>query len=131
MATNETEVNETARKFAELLKTVEGGFEVLISRDGKPLAQLGVHPMDRLLDMLRREEDPWYVVVIEKDENGYTAFVPDLPDCTAVAESEEEVEDLIRQVISAHLEALRAEGIEAPEPNAHAAYVQARRKAAA
>lgn len=131
MATREVDVDEAERKFEELLQAVEGGFEVVISRNGKPLAQLAVHPMERLLDLLSGEDNPWYAVVIEKDEHGYSAFVPDLPDCMAAAESQEEVEDLIREVMRSHLDALEAEGVEPPEPAARALYVQALRPAAA
>lgn len=131
MATREVDVDEAERKFDELLQAVENGFEVVISRDGKPLAQLAVHPMERLLDLLSCEDNPWYAVVIEKDEHGYSAFVPDLPDCMAAADSQEEVEDLIREVMRSHLDALEAEGVEAPEPKARAVYVQALRPAAA
>jgi predicted RNase H-like HicB family nuclease len=131
MATREVDVDEAERKFDELLQAVEGGFEVVISREGKPLAQLAVHPLACLLDLLRAEDDPWYAVVIEKDEHGYSASVPDLPDCMAAAETQEEVEDLIREVMRSHLDGLEAEGIEPPEPTARAVYVQALRPAAA
>jgi predicted RNase H-like HicB family nuclease len=131
MATNEVDVVDAERKLEELLQAVECGFEVVISQGGKPLAQLSVHPVQRLLDMLREEEDPWYAVVIEQGENGYTAFVPDLPECVAAADTEEGVENLIREVVGSHLEALRAEGIDLPEPAARAVYVQAVRKEAA
>jgi predicted RNase H-like HicB family nuclease len=127
MATREVDVDEAERKFEELLQAVENGFEVVISRNGKPLAQLAVHPMERLLDLLSCEDNPWYAVVIEKDEHGYSAFVPDLPDCMAAADTQDEVEDLIREVMRAHIDALRAEGIDLPEPTARAVYVQALR----
>ena len=57
-----------------------------------------------------------YAVVIEKSSNGYGAYVPDLPGCVAVGESAEEVEQLIRQSIALHLEALRNDGDPLPEP---------------
>lgn len=130
MATNEVDVDEAERKFDELLQAVESGFEVVISQGGKPLAQLAIHPVDRFVDLLRADADPWYAVVIEHGEHGFSAFVPDLPDCIATADTEEEVEDRIRDIIRSHVDALRAEGIEAPEPNTRTVYVQAARKAA-
>lgn len=129
MATNEVNLDEVERKFDELLQAVESGFEVVISQGGKPLAQLAVHPVDRFLDLLRADPDPWYAVLIEQGENGYMATVPDLPDCIAAAETEEAVEDRIREVIRAHLEALRMEGIDLPEPATRTVYVQAAQKA--
>ena len=109
---------------------MDGGFEIVVSQGGKPLAQMSVCPVDRLLDLLRWERDPWYAVVIEQGENGYIATVPDLPPCIAAADSEEVVEDLIREVIRSHLEVLRQEGIDLPEPTTRAVYVQAERRPA-
>lgn len=51
-----------------------------------------------------------YVVVIEKGERSYGAHVPDLPGCVAVAETREQVLELIREAIEFHLEGLRLEG---------------------
>ncbi|HST62862.1 MAG TPA: type II toxin-antitoxin system prevent-host-death family antitoxin [Longimicrobium sp.] len=127
----EVDVREAERKLDELLQAVENGFEVVISQGGKPLAQLTVHPVDRLLDLLRGEDDPWYAVVIEECENGYLATVPDLPPCIAAADTQEVVEELIREVIRSHLETLRLEGIDMPEPTTRAVYMQAAGRAAA
>ncbi len=57
-----------------------------------------------------------YVVVIEKAESNYGAYVPDLPGCVAVAETQGEVVRLIREAIELHLESLREEGSPIPEP---------------
>lgn len=57
-----------------------------------------------------------YAVVIEKSSNGYGAYVPDLPGCVAVGETAEEAEQIIRQSIGLHLEALRNDGDPVPEP---------------
>ena len=57
-----------------------------------------------------------YVIVIEKTENNYGAYVPDLPGCVAVAETREEVDRLIREAIALHLESLREEGSPIPKP---------------
>lgn len=129
MATNEIDLDEAERKFDEFLQAVESGFDVVISQGGKPLAQLAVHPVDRFLEVMRGEADPWYAVVIEQGENGYMATVPDLPDCVAAADTEEAVENRIREVMASHLEALREEGIDLPEPTTRAVYVQPVRKA--
>lgn len=47
-----------------------------------------------------------YVVVIEKAETSYGAYVPDLPGCVAVAESVEQVKTLIAEAIEFHLEGM-------------------------
>lgn len=57
-----------------------------------------------------------YAVIIEKSSNGYGAYVPDLPGCVAVAETAEEVEQLIRESVPLHLEALRNDGDPVPAP---------------
>ncbi|MDP9348920.1 MAG: type II toxin-antitoxin system HicB family antitoxin [Gemmatimonadota bacterium] len=64
-----------------------------------------------------------YAVVIEKSETGYGAYVPDLPGCVAVAESEAEVRELIREAIEFHLDGLREDGETIPSPTAHVEYV--------
>jgi len=61
-----------------------------------------------------------YVVVIEKSETGYGAFVPDLPGCVAVAETRDEAVDLIREAIEMHIESLREAGEPVPAPQATA-----------
>lgn len=47
-----------------------------------------------------------YVVLIKKTDDGYSASVPDLPECTAAGASVVEAEDLIYEVIKNHLDAL-------------------------
>jgi predicted RNase H-like HicB family nuclease len=64
-----------------------------------------------------------YMVVIEQAPQNYAAYVPDLPGCVATGETVDEVTANIRQAISWHLDALREDGIEAPEPRARAAHV--------
>ena len=53
-----------------------------------------------------------YAIIIEKGNNSYGAYVPDLPGCVAVAETLEEVKQLISEAIIFHLEGLKEEGIE-------------------
>jgi predicted RNase H-like HicB family nuclease len=65
-----------------------------------------------------------YAVVIEKGPTSFGAYVPDLPGCVAVAETEEEVTGLIREAIEFHLEGLRDAGEPIPEPTSRMAYVE-------
>ena len=65
-----------------------------------------------------------YAVVIEKSPTGFGAYVPDLPGCAAVAETETEVRSLIREAIGFHLEALRDDGEPIPQPAARVEYVE-------
>jgi predicted RNase H-like HicB family nuclease len=65
-----------------------------------------------------------YAVVIEHGPTSYGAYVPDLPGCVAVAETEDEVKTLIREAIEFHLEGLRDAGEPIPEPTSQMAYVE-------
>lgn len=65
-----------------------------------------------------------YAVVVEKAENNYSAYVPDLPGCVAAAETREELLNLIREAIDFHLEGMREAGEEIPEPTAVTEYVE-------
>lgn len=66
-----------------------------------------------------------YVVVIEKSDNGYSAYVPDLPGCIAAAASKSETEKLIREAIQLHLEAMREDEEAIPEPTSSTVLVEA------
>ncbi len=57
-----------------------------------------------------------YLIVVEKSESGYGAYVPDLPGCVAAAESRDEVVRLIRDAMEFHVEGLRESGDPVPEP---------------
>lgn len=63
-----------------------------------------------------------FVVVIEKTETGYGAYVPDLPGCVAAAATREETEELIQEAVGHHVEMLRKYGDPIPEPQASAAF---------
>jgi predicted RNase H-like HicB family nuclease len=65
-----------------------------------------------------------YAVVIEGSPTGFGAYVPDLPGCVAVAESEAEVRQLIREAIEFHLESMREDGAEIPAPETLVEYVE-------
>ena len=65
-----------------------------------------------------------YLVIVEKGSNGFGAYVPDLPGCAVVAETREEVLQLIREAIVVHLESLRQEGSRIPEPTSTTEFVQ-------
>lgn len=66
-----------------------------------------------------------YAVIIERGETGYGAYVPDLPGCVAVGETEDEVRALIAEAIQFHLDGLREEGLPLPAPTSLCEYVEA------
>jgi predicted RNase H-like HicB family nuclease len=57
-----------------------------------------------------------YLVIFERGEEGYGAYVPDLPGCIAAGSTRDEVEGLIREAIALHLQGLREDGQPIPEP---------------
>ena len=64
-----------------------------------------------------------YLIVIEPSETGYSAFSPDLDGCVAAGTTPEEVEKRMHEAIEFHIEGLRSEGLEVPEPKTRASYV--------
>lgn len=64
---------------------------------------------------------PRYLVVIEKGENSYGAYAPDVPGCGAVGDSIEETLKLIKEALEFHLEGTVADGDPLPE----AAHIEA------
>ena len=65
-----------------------------------------------------------YMVVIEKGETSYGAYVPDLPGCVAVGETEEEVKQLIQEAIEFHLEDMAETGVQIPPPLSKSDYIE-------
>jgi predicted RNase H-like HicB family nuclease len=66
-----------------------------------------------------------YAVVIEKAEDNYSAYVPDLPGCVSTGDSVADIQRNIREAIAFHLEGMREDGEHIPEPTALCEYVDA------
>ncbi len=58
-----------------------------------------------------------YLVVIEHGPTSFGAYVPDLPSCVAVRETQAEVTTLIREAIEFQVEGLKADGQPVPQPS--------------
>ena len=65
-----------------------------------------------------------YAVVIEKAESNFSAFVPDLPGCIATGATRENVEEQIREAIEFHLDGMREDGEEIPQPSSSVEYIE-------
>lgn len=65
-----------------------------------------------------------YAIVIEKAENNYSAYVPDLPRCVATGATVEEAEKEIREAVEFHLAGLREDGFPIPQPSSQVDYVE-------
>jgi predicted RNase H-like HicB family nuclease len=66
-----------------------------------------------------------YAVVIEKADDNYSAYVPDLQGCVATGSTIPEVEAEIRDAIRFHINGLKADGLAVPAPTTIAEYVDA------
>lgn len=64
-----------------------------------------------------------YLVIIEKSENGFGAYVPDLPGCIAAGETREEVITLIQEAIEFHIDGLKRSGDPVPKPRSQSELV--------
>jgi predicted RNase H-like HicB family nuclease len=65
-----------------------------------------------------------YLIVIEKTPTGFSAYSPDVPGCVATGETREEVEREMADAIAFHLDGLRAEGMDLPQPSTSSSYVE-------
>jgi len=65
-----------------------------------------------------------FAVVIERAQNNYSAYVPDLPGCVATGATVAEVESEIRDAIAFHLEGMREDGLPLPPPSSQVEYIE-------
>ncbi|MGB0562308.1 MAG: type II toxin-antitoxin system HicB family antitoxin [Spirulinaceae cyanobacterium] len=65
-----------------------------------------------------------YLIVIEQTETGYSAYSPDVPGCISTGTTREDVEQNMREAILFHLDGLKSEGLEIPQPTTSSAYVE-------
>ena len=64
-----------------------------------------------------------YAIVIEKAENNFSGYVPDLPGCVATGATVKETESVLREAIEFHLEGMREDGTPIPPPASRVDYV--------
>ena len=64
-----------------------------------------------------------YAIVIEKSPDGYGAYVPDLPGCVALGDTQAEVRQLIREAIELHVQDLRDRGEPVPPATTEVGHV--------
>ena len=65
-----------------------------------------------------------YLIVIEKSDTGYSAYSPDLPGCISTGATIEETEQNIREAIAFHIDGLKEEGYDIPQPTSRSSYVE-------
>lgn len=64
-----------------------------------------------------------FLVVIEKTDNNYSAYSPDLPGCVATGKTREEVERNMREAIEMHIKGLQEDNLPVPESTSFAEYI--------
>ena len=64
-----------------------------------------------------------YLIIVEKTNTGYSAYSPDLPGCGSTGATREEVEANMREAIEFHIEGLKQDGYDIPEPSSYSSYV--------
>jgi predicted RNase H-like HicB family nuclease len=65
-----------------------------------------------------------YTIIVERTDDGYSAYAPDLPGCIAAGDTHDETVELMREAIEFHLEGMRLKGEPIPEPNSIAESVE-------
>lgn len=64
-----------------------------------------------------------YAIIIEKTDNGYSGYAPDLPGCVSAGDSVEETKTLLREAVPFHVKLLRDFGEPVPEPQTSVAMI--------
>lgn len=64
-----------------------------------------------------------YLVIYERGESSWGAYVPDLPGLGVAGSTLEEVKQLVREAVDFHLEGLRESGEPIPEPSVQTEYI--------
>jgi predicted RNase H-like HicB family nuclease len=64
-----------------------------------------------------------YLIIIEKANKNYSAYIPDVPGCIATGKTIEETKKNIKEALDMHLEGLAEDGLTSPKPKAKADYV--------
>lgn len=65
-----------------------------------------------------------YGIVIERASTSFSAYVPDLPGCIATGRTVDETLLRIREAIEFHLDGMREDGLDIPEPSSLCEYVE-------
>jgi predicted RNase H-like HicB family nuclease len=65
-----------------------------------------------------------YPIIIEKVKNNYSAYSPDLPGCVSTGATVKETLKRMRGAIQFHLEGLKKEGLDIPEPSTRVGYIE-------
>ena len=65
-----------------------------------------------------------FLVVIEKGENNYSAYSPDVPGCAATAKTVEEIISNMKEALEFHIEGMLEDGESFPMPKTLNYYIE-------
>ena len=65
-----------------------------------------------------------YAIVIERTDNNFSAYVPDLPGCVATGATVAETEAAIREAIAFHIEGMQEDGLPIPAACSQVEYIE-------
>ena len=63
-----------------------------------------------------------YLIIIEKSEDGYGAYCPDVAGCVAVGDTADEARKNFLEALEFHFEGLKEDGLEIPKPSSSFAF---------
>jgi predicted RNase H-like HicB family nuclease len=66
-----------------------------------------------------------YLIIIEKANDNFSAYLPDVPGCIATGKTIIETKKNITEALFMHLQGLTEDGVPSPKPKAKADYVAA------
>ncbi len=64
-----------------------------------------------------------FLIVVERAENNYSAYSPDLPGCIATGTNREETEQNMYEAMQMHIQGLIEDGLPVPQSDSFAEYM--------
>jgi len=65
-----------------------------------------------------------FLMVVEENGRGFSAYSPDLDGCVATGISREEVEKAMIEAVKIHIEGMKKEGYNIPEPKSYSKIIE-------
>jgi predicted RNase H-like HicB family nuclease len=64
-----------------------------------------------------------FLILVEKADDNYSAYSPDLPGCVATGDTREEVERNMYEAVQMHVRGLQEDSLSVPESQSFAEYI--------
>jgi predicted RNase H-like HicB family nuclease len=112
------EMDDNIRKADEYCKRAEEA-----ARQAREAADISISVSQEVLKE-KSKSTKGFLVVFEKAKSNYSAYSPDLPGCIATGKTRQEAEKNIREAIKFHVEGLKEDGLNLPEPSSDATYIE-------